>query len=542
MKTVNYYKGISIESNTIYKATEAVYDFYVDEISAIEDKEAFSGSFNIENSQRIAFYLVGLENTVIDFGGATLMFHGRIVPFVLRECKNTKLINFKVDYDRPFYTQAEVLSVSPSEMEIRIQDGYDYYVQDGYLYVKGYGWEKNLNKNNCLIWMYDRKKERNYPYILALFGEKLFPDANLPESVKQIFVEEKGEHLLLKGDFPKTWDINDGRNVLLLTHEVRDKQTFTLVGCENIALQNVTVIYGAALTMIAMHTKNIEIDNMEIRQDYQGNGRYVTNNADGIHTFNCYGNVTLRNCYMEGLLDDTVNVHNNYLVVEKVAGNKIAMKSPAACIKKYIRFIVEGDEIAVYNQNTLEKKTQCKVLKTDFDEEQGLYFFEVDIDASELCAGDVVENMSAQPEILIQNCYFGAFRGTMRLQSRSKTVVENCTFDNHETSLLFTGDTTYWYESGPVEDLTIKNCRFNHCSKPRLDFVPEAQFTEKENYYHKNITVENCTFEGCGSNGTTVAVLRHVDHFVFKDNQGDGPMSIRAIDSINVEAEGCSVI
>ncbi len=63
---------------------------------------------------------------------------------------------------------------------------------------------------------------------------------------------------------------------------------------------------------------------------------------------------------------------------------------------------------------------------------------------------DVVENLTANPEVLIENCTFGRFRGTMRLQSRGKTVICGCMFRNKELSLLFSGDTTYWFKSGPV--------------------------------------------------------------------------------------------
>jgi len=46
-------------------------------------------------------------------------------------------------------------------------------------------------------------------------------------------------------------------------------------------------------------------------RDYKGNDRLVTNNADAMHFCNCFGEIELRNSYMEGLLDNK-NSSTNY--------------------------------------------------------------------------------------------------------------------------------------------------------------------------------------------------------------------------------------
>ena len=112
----------------------------------------------------------------------------------------------------------------------------------------------------------------------------------------------------------------------------------------------------------------------------------------------------------------------------------------------------------------------------------------------------------------------------MRLQSRNKTIVRNCKLNNKGESIIFTGDTTYWYESGPVRDFLIENCSFphTHCGE-RIKFFGEVEYTKAEKYYHKNVTVRHCYFDqGC------IAVLNHVDHFVFEDNTSNGKMMITA--------------
>ena len=133
MNTIQYVKGITFASNTIYRGTEQRYDFYLSDVFEISDEDVFVDANVRSKTAKVAFYIKGIENTIIDFQGATLDFHGRIVPFILRNCKNVKLMNFKVDYDRPFYTQADVISASSSELEVKINQGFDYRTENGYL-------------------------------------------------------------------------------------------------------------------------------------------------------------------------------------------------------------------------------------------------------------------------------------------------------------------------------------------------------------------------------------------------------------------------
>ena len=112
----------------------------------------------------VAFFMKDLENVTLDFGGATIVLHGKITPYIIDNCKNIKLKNFKLDYDRPFYTQAHVLECDSKHMKVRIDDGFRYRVENGYLYAVSDTWEKNLNFNDCLLWLFDRTGAKEYEF------------------------------------------------------------------------------------------------------------------------------------------------------------------------------------------------------------------------------------------------------------------------------------------------------------------------------------------------------------------------------------------
>ena len=250
-------------------------------------------------------------------------------------------------------------------MKIKIDDGFDYEVKDGYLYAKSETWEKNLNRNDCLLWMYDKTHEKSYPIMLGLFGEEIFPNDNPPLPILPIRIEETDGIQTICGDFPDAWDYNNGNNVLLITHEIRDKNAFTIVGGSDMTFENCILIYGAAFGIMALHTRNLTVDRYGMYFNYNGNRRMVTNNADAIHCFNCYGKIDIKNCHMEGILDDTVNVHSNYISVKEINENILTIYSESCEFTPNCRWFCEGDHVNVYRGRTQEKVTDLKITKTE---------------------------------------------------------------------------------------------------------------------------------------------------------------------------------
>lgn len=59
---------------------------------------------------------------------------------------------------------------------------------------------------------------------------------------------------------------------------------------------------------------------------------------------------------------------------------------------------------------------------------------------------------------------------------------------------MLTGDMAYRYESGPVGEMTVENVTFSG-NRAVVSTMPEFTPSEKEPYYHKRLTVKNCTFD-----------------------------------------------
>jgi alpha-1,3-galactosidase B len=52
------------------------------------------------NPKKVTLYLENLKDVVIDGKGSDFIFHGTILPIVLKNCTNVTLKNFSIDFDK----------------------------------------------------------------------------------------------------------------------------------------------------------------------------------------------------------------------------------------------------------------------------------------------------------------------------------------------------------------------------------------------------------------------------------------------------------
>lgn len=520
-------KDTAIESGCDYIAGCERFDIYPNDCTVTNEPAYRAPSTAAVNPLAVAFLLKDKHNVTLDFNGADIVFHGRITPFILDGCTNVTIKNCTINYDRPFYTEANILEADAKHLRLKIADGFPCRVEDSYLIAESEFWENRLNVNNLLFQLYDPSTHAAAPkeIILALIGRDIYPHPKLPLPIHKLTAEKDGEDVILRGDFPALWEAGFD---LAITHESRDKNTFTALGCTNTEIQNVRIIHGASLGFVGMHSENITLDNFSMYRD-DAHPRLVTNNADAVHCFNCKGEIKLINSCMDGMLDDSLNVHSNFTLAEKVDKNILYAYNASrdVCIDNLI--YLPGDVIAVYRGATMEKKSEYTVKEVSTDGNE-TYILTLSESPEDIEKGDMIENLSGQADITVRHCTFGRFRGIMRLQSRGRIVIDDCAFENEGTNIAFTGDAVYWFESSPVQDVHISNCRFNG----GITACPEVKATEKAPYYHSGINISGCSFAHSGifSGGMTDGLS------LSKNKCGEGEMYIRLNNCGSCETDG----
>lgn len=487
MKTREFAPGIALESDTLYVGTEPVYHIWPSE--TMEEIDWWWTILNSGNIPlRAAFVLRGLKNVTVDLAGAKLVFHGRIMPFAVFDCENVRFRNFSIDYDRPFYTQGEVVAAETGSAVIRIPELYGYRVEGHDFVACGETWEHRLVTGDMLFRCFAPATGKPSPHsnvILGLIGDEIHPRPAPPLPIHHLFAEDLGGRCVRISGFPADFRPRVGE-ILAMTHEDRRKTGFLLERCTDTAIEHVRLLHIGAMGITASRCHNITLNDYSMFIDEACPDRIITINADSFHCFHCTGRMLVENCRFENMLDDAINIHGNYLVCKRrIDERTLAVKNLCSGIRR-MEFLAPGDEVNIYRQNTQELRTTAVVERAEFlpdQHEDLLVTFREPIDAS-VEDGDVLENRR-MPEIEVRGCRMKCMGG-FRISSGKRVLIEDCDFETSAFSVLFSGDMNYWYENGPVRDVTIRNCRFTGCGAPVLTncaFQPTAAAP----YYHENV-------------------------------------------------------
>lgn len=534
MKTFDI--GITFESNTIYSADKTEYHIYLgDAVPAVncwftqvtpQDPEVLS-----------AFVLRGLENVTIDLNNAKLIFHGRVQPFALEDCRNITFKNFSIDYDRPFFTQGTVTDMDEGSVTLEIPDMFRYRVEHSELIAMSENWERSLNFGAPLFQPYDARTQRlspKTPMILAVTGEKVIPQENPPCPIYELKAEQvSGQRVRLNGTPP--FFKPDVGEIVAFTHENRHKNGFQFERCEDITVENVRLLHISSMGLMANLCHNITLRNFSCYSDKETGERIISVNADVIHGFHSTGRVLVENCRFENMLDDAFNFHGNYTLceVKNDAHTFISINRSASMYNAPI--YLPGDTINLYRGNTQELKAVYTIVSAEYLLNDPLrQRIEIKEPLFNFRPGDLIESQR-MPEIIIRNCRAGHARGGYRISSGNRVVMEDCHFEN--TPIMFTGDTNYWYENAPVRDVTIRDNVFEYFpgGVPILA-SPIFTSTSKAPYYHKGIRVLNNHFMDCRKG---ILNMRDTDGIEllgneFNDMQGSNDRSMVFTNCINV--------
>lgn len=510
---ITYEKGMILQSGCYYLGNKPRYDFYPEDAAICDSNLLEMTTPYVYNGLRAAFWLDGLEDVTLDFNGAEIVLHDRIAPFVMTGCKNITVKNCAIRYERAFYSQMDVTETGDGYLKLRLNPKFPCRVENGYLYAKGSDWKNCLNRDTLLMTLFDAetKAPAGAEIILSLIGEEIFPDPNPPMPIRHLRVDSDTDqrYIYLRGDIPASWKFG---TILAFSHEPRDKHGIAAVECCKITVDNVRLMNGAGMGFFGARTNDIILKRFNMFTDELSEG-VVSNNADGVHCIACGGSVLMEDCIMEGMLDDGFNFHSQFCIVDSRNETGITVSGRGAAFPESALLFASGDRIAFYRGTTYELIEEAVIVNA-LPAGYRKIFWTVDKPCGDVKPEDIVENLTRQPDITIKNCRFGKFRGTSRLQSRGRISVEGCKFyNNTEPALLLSGDATYWFESGPVQDLTVSNCGFFASGGARINVDPDFSFTGQAQYYHKNITV-------CGNRFNCPHVLNavHADNITASGN------------------------
>ncbi len=446
---------------------------------------------NHENGlKKIAFDLSNHKHLVIDGHGATLMFYGKIIPFLIEDCDKVEIRNLTIDWFHPFNFLAEVVEVDPNNewrvvKPMREKDGFSWSLKGGKIsYPKiddGYAYE---DLGGTLIWdaktkrpMIGKRDLRSYPTSV-----ETLPNGNLK------IYEKLTKTTPVVGSLMNSCGDNS---------YVRYGPGVEMKECSNITIDNVTIHHSLGMGFLFERSSDISIVNSKVVLP-DGSARVCSAKADATHFANCRGEILIENCRFENMMDDGTNVHGTYVeVMEVLNGHSVRVKFGHPQQLGF-KFADTKDEIWFIRQPSPDRREtgvvkDVKILnETIFDIEF------VGALPGGLKEGDILENKSWNPTFTMRGCTIQNHRArSVILKTPLKVVIEDNYFSSMMSGILFRGETFYWYESGAVEDVLIRNNTFHNGADIGTDHAAlyvtprlGRQFDQKASY-DRNIRFVN---------------------------------------------------
>lgn len=528
----NFFKTIkSAKDGDIIQLEPTEYHFY--------PENAYEGEFYPSNNdggiRKTAMYIKNKKKVTIDGNGAKLIFHGKISPIIIENSENIVLKNFTIDFAHPFLYQALVTASTDKELELSInKDIFPYTVRN-----KNVIWHTfagDAEPPRIYIFDYDNDSSTGRKkYIMTGMAIGKFADAHkdsewihspvtgmdFPQFLLFDAYEKENGNLLLKyrPNSSTLYYPPGSRLVLMVSNTGRTADTVFVDRCKDIAFENITVHRGPAMGIIAQCTQNISVKNCQIRGD-RDRGDLITTTADSMMFVDCKGDIKINDCYVSDSLDDGLNVHSTYVQVKGVNKNKVIAGLMHHQQKGYNPFSA-GDKAAFTNNETMEIVFTANVISSKISEDKLSLEITFDEPVPECVkAGNVIENISAQPNVEVMNTEY--CRSTAILISTSgKVRFINNKINTRVGSIRIKDDPSIWYESGRTTDFLIENNTFYHCGEWSADCLIQiltrcTQLSVPFAPIHKNIRILNNTFVGTNKD---LLCANYVDGLTFSKNK-----------------------
>lgn len=469
----------SVPDGGTLKIEKGVYHFFGDHAKMMW----LDPSNNQSGEKQVVFPLVGRHNVTIDGGGSTFVFHGRTFPFAATNCTGLAFRNFTVTTRYPSCAGFTVLEKMENHFKIKFDDGVcPYVVENGNLVFRLDGYEVRTVDGRLSLHSLDR---------LAIFY-LMTPDSKgdkseFPSTFVGVTPQDLGNGVVLftyYGDrHPKSVKLpyNVGERVVVNLEEKRYRDVFFFEDCENVAVEDVAIDRFGGMGVVGQRSGNIRVQRLKADPP---KGERVSLTADIIQFINCFGTIDILDCSGGFSLDDWINVHGNYLRVERVEGHKVFLKAKHVSHQGFFPYR-PGDTLEFVTAHERALQATAKVISVIPGRdapvtvcgasrpalvESDRYLCTVVVDAdlpTSVKEGVLVENVTLNPDVTIRGNHFHDYPN-LRLSGRGRYLVENNRFVRGYSAVIGMDLADYWYESGRISDMTIRGNTIEDCGGLRF--------------------------------------------------------------------------
>jgi hypothetical protein len=281
----------------------------------------------------------------------------------------------------------------------------------------------------------------------------------------------------------------------VIRHEIRICPCIVIDGCKDVTVRQVTMHHSAGMGLLFQDSENLEVGQVKVLP----HGRRVAVSDDAIHMVDCRGYLAITGCELRATLDDSINVHGIYRPLRnRFPGDDFFYLDTGHFQQLGLRGARSGDTLELIKNDTHIPYARLKVREAQVINKAMTRIIFADPVPPEYRPGDTARIVEvSEAEVVIRDCILSPLNGRGVLVSGVKNAeISNCRIHSGGAGVFVSGGVAFWYESGPVEHLVVRNNIFDNCNYkntaatsepvsvyPELDKMPENFF------YHGTVEV-----------------------------------------------------
>jgi len=470
----------------------------------------------------IGLLVEDMHDVTIDGRGAKLVYHGLQTAFAAIRSTDVTFTDFSIDYAAPKVVDVTVAATGITDGHawcvLSVPAGSPYRVDGGHI-----------------TWLGETSPVTGQPYwsgVDALEYTQIHDPtaqqtwrADDPLFNKVAAVTDLGQNQI-RIDYTTATPPSSAGLVYQMRLIEREEPGAFIWESKNVTMRSMNVHYLQQFGVLGQLSENITIDKVNFAPD-PTSGRSTSASADHVNLSGVKGEVTITGSVFDGPHDDPINIHGIYLeVVGKPGPATLTLAYEHPQTAGYPQFY-PGDEVEFVDKRTMAALPGGPAVVAEVDGPSGMdhtkplttmtVTFSRPVPAEIEIGGTVVENITYTPTVVISGNTFRNVptRGILVTTRRPVLIADNLFDGMSMASIYISSDASYWYESGPVTDVTIRGNSFIRPSDPVIFVEPTNHVVDPAHPVHRNISVQDNTFD---ITDVTVVDAKSVAGFTFVDN------------------------
>lgn len=507
-------KPMQTEGNCTLFFPAGEYHFYPNHA---ERRDYYLSNSDVINPRRIGFLFKDMHNITLEGephaeeSPTKLIFHGRICPVVVDHTDTLTVRNLVIDWDRPLESESKVIAVEKNYIDIELNEKqYPFVIERGKIRFIMEDVEDPKVSTSKIERSWKEKIFRNF-----WSGEKWWGVMEFDPETRTI-PPNTGDSTLGWG-----WTTYKAKRIapnivrlshrfrnppkvghwLVMRHHDRDHAGMFFTQSKNLVVENVSLFATQGLGIISQFCENLQFKRVQFVPNRKKR-MFISGRDDGLHFSNCKGQIVVDWCAFEGLMDDPMNVHGTSVAIISKGINKVTGKFmhnqsiglPWAQPGDLVSFI---DRKSMQSIGTATVNTFYLVDMQTFQIE-----FETPLPSS-IKEQDAMENLSWTPDLTFRNNQVLSCRARgILISTPGKVLIEKNYFKSSGSPILIAGDANYWWESGAVKDITIRENIFSEFCLANMygdceaiiSIAPVIPNLDPQTPFHRHILIENNKF------------------------------------------------